>query len=182
VVATYAYEVPRDLFHVHGMNWLLTGWTTSGVYQLASGFPYNIGAGEPADQMGEFYAGRINANSTFQNTAGFKRTLTTYFDTSKYSTPPLGRYGNTNKSPERTPFFTNLDASFGKNTHIGERQSLLIRADYFNMGSTWHSSTSLLFPSATVTNSNFGSLINANYGNVSLWNPHTLQLTGQFSF
>jgi hypothetical protein len=182
VVATYAYEVPRNLFHVHGFNWLLTGWSTSGVYQLASGFPFSIPGGESADQMGEYYAGRIEANSTFETTSGFKKSLGEYFETSKYSTPPLGRYGNTNKSPERSPFYTNLDASFGKTTHITERQALLFRAEIFNMGSTWHSNTGLLFPDSTVTDGNFGSLINKTYGNVSLWNPHILQLTAQYSF
>jgi hypothetical protein len=183
LVATYAYEVPRDLFRVHGLNWLLSGWSTSGVYQLASGFPFSIAGGESADQMGEYYASRIQANSTYQNAAGFSKTLGENFDVSKYSTPPLGRYGNTNKSPERTPYFTNLDASFGKTTHIAERQALLIRAEVFNLGSTWHNNNNnLLFPDATVTDSNFGSLINASYGSVSLWNPRTLQLTAQYSF
>lgn len=184
-VATYSYQVPSNLFHVRGLNWLLGGWNTSGVYQLASGFPFAVNGGEPADQMGEYYASRILADSTYQNAAGFKKTLGQNFDTSKYSTPPLGRYGNTNKSPERTPYLTNLDASFGKTTHLGERQALLIRADIFNLGSTWHSTSTgndLLFPDATVTDSNFGSLINANYGSVSLWNPRFIQLTAQFSF
>jgi hypothetical protein len=183
MVATYAYEVPRDLFHIRGMNWLLAGWNTSGVYQLASGFPFAINGGESADQMGEYYASRILANSTYQNASGFNKTLSQNFDTSKYSTPALGTYGNTNKSPERTPYFTNFDASFGKTTHIGERQALLIRADIFNLGSTWHNdNNNLLFPDATVTDSNFGSLVNANYGSVSLFNPRFIQLSAQFSF
>jgi len=185
LVATYAYEVPSNLFHVHDMNWLLAGWTASGVYQLASGFPFSINGGEPADQMGEYYASRILANSTFQNASGFSKSLGEWFDTSKYSTPPLGRYGNTNKSPERTPFFTNLDASFGKTTRVWESQALTIRADIFNLGSTWHSTatgTDLLYPDATVTDSNFGSLVNATYGSVSLWNPRILQLTAQYTF
>ena len=182
MVATYAYEVPHDLFHIHGMNWLLTGWNTSGIYQLASGFPYAVYGGVSADQTGEFYTSRYLANSTFKNSSGFKKTLGQNLDITKYSTPDLGRYGNTNKSPERTPYFTNLDANFGKTTHIGERTALLIRADIFNLGSTWHSNTGLLFPDSTVTDSNFGSLINQSYGSVSLWNPRTLQLTAQISF
>jgi hypothetical protein len=182
-VGTYVYAVPEHLFASRGLNALVSGWTTSGIYQLGTGLPFNVGAGEPADQMGEVYAGRINANSTYQTTPGFKRTLAEYFDVSKYSTPPLGRYGNTNKSPERTPYIENFDVNFGKLTHFGETRSLLIRADIFNFGGTWHSPNSgLLFPSATVTNSNFGTLINTTYGNVSLANPHVLQLTGQITF
>jgi len=185
MVATYTYQIPRDFFHVRSLNWLLAGWSTSGIYQIGSGFPFAIYAGEPADQMGEFYTGRFLANSTFQNSAGFKKSLSQNFDTSKYSTPPLGRYGNTNKSPERTPYLSNFDANFGKDTHVGERASLLIRVDIFNLGSTWHSTfagNDLLFPDSTVTDSNFGSLVNPNFGSVSLFNPRDIQLTAQFSF
>jgi hypothetical protein len=40
-----------------------------------------------------------------------------------------------------------------------------------------------MFPSSNVSASNFGSLIpNQTYGNISLWNPHTLQLTAQINF
>jgi len=182
-VATYVYTVPDHLVANKLLNAALTGWTTSGVYQLGSGLPFSIGAGEPADQMGEYYASRFLADSTYQKSGGFKSTLKQDFDTSQYSTPPLGRYGNTNKSPERTPYIENLDANFGKTTPLAEGISLLIRAEVFNLGSTWHSPNSnKLFPDATVTDSNFGSLINQTYGNVSLWSPRTLQLTGQITF
>jgi len=185
-VATYVYTVPNDLFSTRWLKAVATGWTTSGIYQLASGFPFNVGASESADQTGEYYGGRYNANSTFQTSPHFKRTLTEYFDVSKYSNPPLGRYGNTNKSPERGPYVENLDANLGKTTQLTEGISLLIRADVFNFGSNWHSpSGGSLFPSANVGNSNFGSLIpggEAQYGNISLWNPHILQLTGQITF
>ncbi|MGB6133382.1 MAG: carboxypeptidase-like regulatory domain-containing protein [Acidobacteriaceae bacterium] len=186
-VATYVYTVPNDLFSSRWLKAIATGWTTSGIYQLGSGLPFNIGASVSADQMGEYYGGRYNANSTFQTAPNFKRSLTEYFDTSKYSNPALGRYGNTNKSPERTPYIENLDANLGKTTHITESTSLLIRADVFNFGGNWHSPTAVngekIFPSSGVAAGNFGSLIpNATAGNISLWSPRVLQLTGQITF
>ena len=182
LTATYAYQIPNDLFHMHTLRWLLTGWSTSGIYQLASGFPFSIAGGANTDQMSEAYAGKILANSTFHNSAGFHKSLSEVFDTTKYSTPELGRYGNTNKSPERTPYFTNLDASFGKTTHLWEKQSLMVRADIFNLGSSWHSNAGKLFPNTTIGNAAFGSLIDPNYGSVSLFNPRYIQLTGQYTF
>lgn len=187
LVLTYVYTVPDHIFSNRLLNTIASGWTTSGIYQLGSGLPFNVSAPE-TDQMAEFYGGRINANSTYHTRSGFKRTLTEYFDTTKYSSPALGTYGNTNKSVERTPYIENLDASFGKNTHIAESVNLLIRADVFNLGGTWHSPYSptgqngSMFPQGNSTASNFGQLINTNYGNVSLWNPHVLQLTGQITF
>jgi hypothetical protein len=192
-VATYVYTVPDHLFARRWLNTIVTGWTTSGIYQLGSGLPFNVGASVSADQMTSSccYTGRFNADSTFQTTPNFKRTLTEYFDTSKYSNPPLGRYGNTNKSPERGPYIENLDANLGKTTHLTESTSLLIRADVFNFGGNWHSPTAnvngaaLVIPSANLGNSNFGSLIpggDVQYGNISLWTPRVLQLTGQITF
>ncbi|HLJ78672.1 MAG TPA: carboxypeptidase-like regulatory domain-containing protein [Acidobacteriaceae bacterium] len=187
LVLTYVYTVPDHIFASRWLNAVASGWTTSGIYQLGSGLPFAVQSPE-TDQMAEYYGTRINANSTYHTRAGFKRTLSEYFDTSKYSSPAIGRYGNTNKSAERTPYIENLDASFGKNTHIAESVNLLIRADIFNLGGTWHSPYSPtgqngnMFPSSWVTSSTFGQLINTNYGNVSLWNPHVLQLTGQITF
>jgi hypothetical protein len=149
---------------------------------VASGFPFSIAANANADQMSENFASKILANSTYQNSPGFHKSLSETFDTSKYSTPELGRYGNTNKSPERTPYFTNLDASFGKTTNVWREQSLMVRADIFNLGSTWHSSSSKLFPNTNLGSSSFGSLIDPNVGAVSLWNPRTIQLTAQYTF
>jgi hypothetical protein len=183
-VGTYVYAIPDHLVASHWLNKLISGWTTSGIYQLGSGLPFAVYANEPSDQTGENYSTRYLANSTFQNSPGFKQTLTEYFDTSKYSNPPLGRYGNTNKSPERTPYLENFDMNIGKSTHVTEFANLLIRLDIFNVNNTWHApAQGMMFPSSSLGNSNFGSLIpNAQIGNLSLWNPHVLQLTGQITF
>lgn len=194
LVATYSYQVPTDLFHLSKRyDPFVSGWTVSGIYQLASGFPFGISAGASNDQTTEnpgTYS-RITANSTYQNAPGFSSSDGEEFDVSKYSAPALGRYGNTNKSPETTPYFTNFDASFGKSTHIWEGQTLLVRADIFNLGSTWHNNgigsitqqNGLLFPDATLTDTRFGSLFpNPQYGKLSLFNPRVIQLTAQYTF
>ncbi len=182
LTATYAYQLPNNLFHVHDLNWLMSGWTASGIYQVASGFPFSIGGNASSDQMSEYYGGKILANSTYHNSSGFHKSLSEAFDISKYSSPALGRYGNTNKSPERTPYYTNLDASFGKTTTVWREQTLMVRADIFNLGSTWHSNTGKLFPNTNLGSSTFGTLIDPNYGAVSLWTPRTIQLTAQYTF
>ena len=53
-------QLPGPRFHAaRTMDWLLAGWTTSGVYQLASGFPFAVYGGVGTDQMAEFYTGRL---------------------------------------------------------------------------------------------------------------------------
>jgi hypothetical protein len=189
VVATYVYELPAGKGHslsVQHLNWLIGGWTTSGIYQIGSGFPFSVMGGVQQDQTSNNnWPGRYLANSTFVRSAGFHRSLSKYFDTSEYSTPELGTYGNAGKSPERTPYYTNFDASFGKIFAITERQQVKFRAEIFNFGSTWHSSAGLLEPDQTVTDANFGSLLtstNPAIGNKNLYSPHTIQLGLQYNF
>jgi hypothetical protein len=132
--------------------------------------------------MAQNYASRIRGNSTYQTTSGFKPSLTEWFDISKYSTPLAGRYGNTNKSPERGPYYTNWDTSFGKTSHIGEQRTIVIRADFYNTASTWHSAAQ--FPSANLSSATFGSFeATPKYGPLQItWAPRVLQLSARFNF
>jgi Carboxypeptidase regulatory-like domain len=189
VVATYVYELPAGtghLLNVQHLNWLIGGWTTSGIYQIGSGFPFAVMGGVQQDQTSNNnWPGRYLANSTFVHSSSFHKSLSRYFDTSMYSTPQLGTYGNSGKAPERTPYFTNFDASFGKIFAITERQQVKFRAEIFNLGSTWHSSVNLLSPDSTVTDANFGSLLtstNPAIGNKNLFSPHTIQMGLQYTF
>jgi hypothetical protein len=60
LTATYAYQVPNNLFRGRALRLLATGWAASGIYQLASGFPFDIPGNASSDQMGEYYAARIS--------------------------------------------------------------------------------------------------------------------------
>jgi len=189
VVASYDYQLPAGAGHwlnVPHFNWLVGGWTTSGIYQVASGFPFAVYGGVSEDQTtANNWPGRYLANSTFQKTPGFHSSLTQWFDTGKYSTPELGTYGNAGKEPERTPYFTNFDASFGKVFKIKDEHQLKYRLELFNVGSTWHSATGLLEPQSTVTSSTFGSLLagtNQAIGKANLFSPYRIQMGLQYNF
>jgi len=188
VVASYDYQLPAGAGHwlnVPHFNWLIGGWTTSGIYQIASGFPFAVYGGVSSDQTSGNWPGRFLANSTFHNSAGFHSSNTEWFDTSKYSTPALGTYGNSGKEPERTPYFTNFDASFGKIFKITGEQQLKYRLEIFNVGSTWHSSTSLLEPDSNVTDGSFGSLLTSSdpaIGKANQFSPYRIQMGLQYSF
>jgi len=189
VVATYDYQLPAGAGHwlnVPHFNWLVGGWTTSGIYQIGSGFPFAVYGGVSDDQTtGNNWPGRYLANSTFQNSAGFHSSNAEWFDTSKYSTPALGTYGNSGKEPERTAYFSNFDASFGKVFKITDEHQLKYRLEIFNVGSTWHSSTSLLEPDSTVTDSTFGSLLTSStpaIGKANQYSPYRIQMGLQYNF
>jgi hypothetical protein len=190
IVASYSYELPAGRGHlldVHGFNWLVGGWETSGIYQVASGFPFAINGNPQADQMQAANTGIYLANRTGLSTPGFKRSVQLWFDPAKYAQTPLGAYGDTNKSPERTPYYLNWDATFGKRTKITESQSLLLRANIFNLTNSWHSSEGSnpgfsSFPSSGIGASNFGSLLQPGASPATLWNGHQLELSAQYTF
>ena len=184
-VATYSYQIPFASDHSRSWKTLLFGgWTTSGIYQLASGFPFTIYGGVQQDQTADGgWQGRYRANYTPVSNTNFHSTLSRYFNTAGFSTPELGRYGNSGKGMERTSYFTNFDASAGKVFSISERQKLKFSVETFNVTSTWHANTGLLFPDSTVTDSNFGSLLSSPaIGHANLFNPYNFQLGLQYTF
>jgi hypothetical protein len=185
LVVTYAYALPfgNGRFNLKGLNWLIGGWSTSGILKRSSGFPFELSAGRSNDDTGNSTPSRIRPNYAPSGTFT-KSTLTHYFDTAGFSSPVYGRYGNTSRGFLRTPYFQDIDMTFGKIFRIKERQQLQYRAEVFNLGSTWHSSAGLLEPNATLTNSSFGSFFSANpqIGRANLFNPRYIQMGLQYTF
>jgi hypothetical protein len=184
-VATYSYALPfgHGRFTPKGLGWLIGGWTTSGIFKLSSGFPFELSAGIQQDQTGNSTPSRIRPN--YQRSGTFTNsTLTHYFDTAGFTAPPAGRYGDTSRGFLRTPHFQDFDASFGKIFQVKEHQQLQYRAEIFNLGSTWHSSASLLAPDTTLSDANFGSFFSANpaIGQANLFNPRIIQMGLQYTF
>jgi len=186
IVMTYDYQLPSLFKSRKIVGALLGGWTTSGIYQLASGFPFTSYAyyqyGSAPEQLANSI-GRYRANYS-KSGAAFKSTLSEYFNTDDYSEPELGRFGNVGRGTLRTPFFTNFDVSFGKEFRINEQHRLHYRAEFFNIASTWHANTGMLFPDDARSDSTFGSLFASNpqIGKANLWNPRKIQMTLQYTF
>jgi hypothetical protein len=180
-------------------NWVLGNWTVSGIYTLTSGRTFTVYgySGPTYDQMGSPFTSGIRANESGNPTAGYPQTPTSWFNTSVFSSPEPGTYGDSGKGSLRGPYFENLDMSFAKGFPITERQRLQFRLDIFNTGSNWHAnnnfSGSNLVPGNTVGSCTFGSLagiINPASGcspdgttpGARLWYPRTLQVSLVYSF
>lgn len=197
-VASYSYQFPIG----HGrhwsfpkFNWLIGNWDTSGIYTVASGFPfsvYSIGY-YTSDQTGSVFGGRSRANVTGNPTTGFDQTYLEWFNTADFSEAPEGTYGNSGRGILRTPYFMDWDTSVSRNFVMTERQQLQLRLEIFNTGSNWHSTAH--FPDQTVTDSpanctagpsgtcRFGSLVSLNgAGLLNLWTARILQFSLTYSF
>ncbi len=135
----YHYEVPGSAW----MPKLSKGWSLDGVVTLASGAPYNPtyyyegdfnGSGEGfgrLDLVGNPYLGTsmpgniLNLQAfvvpcTWDAVAGACVTGTQHF-------------GNVGRNAFTGPHYRNFDFSIAKNTPLGERVTMQVRADFFNI-------------------------------------------------
>jgi hypothetical protein len=174
-------------------NWVVGGWKTSGIYTLTSGRPFTVyGYSGPCyDQTGDpCWWTRYRANVSGSPTSGFTRSPSSWFNTSVFSAPEAGTYGDSSKGMLRGPYFADLDLGFTKLFPITERQHLQFRVEIFNVGSNWHGLNDYygtnLIPGNSVGGCNFGALASIGCdqysANAHLWNPRNLQMSLVYSF
>jgi hypothetical protein len=129
---------------------ILGDWQVTGLFTAASGSPIefsasNAGLRAPGnDQM-------PNATATPEVLGGIGSD-TLWFDTSVFSAPPAGTWGNVQRNMLLTgPGYVNLDTSIVKIIRVGTKRAE-IRADFFNATNTPHYAN----PNGSFGNANFG--------------------------
>jgi hypothetical protein len=196
LTASGAYELPvgkGKRWSLGAANWVLGGWTASGIFTATSGRTFTVyGYSGPCyDQVGDpCWWGRYRANVSSSPTFGFPAGPSEWFNTSVFSVPGAGTYGNSSKGMLRGPYFSDLDLAFNKLFPITERQHLQFRVEIFNTGSNWHALNDFygtnLIPGNGVGNCNFGALAGIGCDQYSasdhLWNPRVLQMSLVYSF
>lgn len=192
LVGSYLYEIPfgkGEKFSVRRLNWFIGNWQTSGVLTFAGGIPVTVfccSISSANDLSGNPFAYRLRAN-VGPSAGRFQKSLTTWYDTSRYSVPALGTWGNLSRNTIRIPMTRQANISFIKNLPMYERHSLQYRLDIFNFLSSWH--TGGRFPGITVgpPSTNFGSILpltapfNA-MGARYLWTSRTIQMALRYTF
>ena len=130
----------------------LGGWEASGVIVLQSGAPFTIY--DPAGGTAYALASTPSSTATFTpgsncgnapSTGGTQSRLTNWVNATAYVTDPLAPtlsngdpsdatvYGNTPRNCIIGPPQKNVDFTLDKTFHLGERQSLRFRTDFFNL-------------------------------------------------
>lgn len=129
---------------------VLGDWQVTGLFSAASGTPINFTAS--ASGL------RAPGNSQTPNAAGKPEVLggigsnALWFDTSVFSAPAAGTWGNVERNALLTgPGYVNLDASLVKILRFGSRRAE-IRADVFNALNRAHYEN----PSGSFGSGNFG--------------------------
>jgi hypothetical protein len=123
-------------FHLNNpaTNYLVSGWQLSGVTTYVSGAPFSPSVGFASTGTGA-YTPRPNV------IAGCKlypdeQNLFNWFNTSCYTAPPIGEFGNLGRNTLIGPNFFNVDSSLSKDfraTSISESFLVQFRAEFFNI-------------------------------------------------
>jgi hypothetical protein len=129
---------------------VLGDWQVTGLFSASSGTPIDFSASNAGlrapgnDQM-------PNVTGTPEVLGGIGQTQP-WFDTSVFSAPAAGTWGNVQRNMLLTgPGYVNLDASIVKIIRAGTKRAE-IRADFFNATNTPHYAN----PNGTFGNANFG--------------------------
>ncbi len=133
-VLSYYYQFPK--LGVHGVaDKLLNGWNTSGILTFQSGFPIPITSSYDLELQSSFFfqsAGEPNLSAPLK-TLNPRNPVNAAFDTSVFSLPEPGTFGNSPRTVCCGPGIANLDFSLLKDTKLTERTSLEFRAEFFNI-------------------------------------------------
>jgi hypothetical protein len=139
---SYAYDLPfgEGREYLAGRGWLstvLSGWQTLGIVTLQTGRPFTVALLSDIDNSGTGRStlgfGANDRPNVVGDPALPNRTPERWFNTSAFAFPAPGTFGNAGRNTLEGPGTENVNASLVKNTALGERFQLQLRAEVFNL-------------------------------------------------
>jgi hypothetical protein len=135
----FNYRLPSSASH----RALTSGWSLNGLLRLSSGQPYNLNSFENfngsnqyferPDVIGDPFAGTSTPGGIL-NLSAFAVPCNWNAATEGCDADNLGyHFGNLRRNAFVGPTFRNFDFSIVKNTKLGERVNMELRADFFNI-------------------------------------------------
>jgi hypothetical protein len=156
-VGSAVYAIPLGRGHQYAstgiVSWLLGGWNVNGLLTLQSGMPFAITQATNFNAFAGFGTQRPTIHGR-PNLPAEKRTAAHFINTGAFSITPQFKLGNASRDPARGPTYRDLDLGLVKTTQLGERATLELRGEVFNVTNT----PAFAQPAATVGTPNFGSI------------------------
>ena len=170
---SYLYNLPfgegRTYLNRGGpANLLLGGWQTNGIATLQSGLPFTPQLQTSTTNCCASRPDRI-ANGTLSSG---QRSITRWFDTTAFITPPPFTYGSAGRDILFGPGRVNFDMSLFKDFPIREQMRVQFRAEAFNIFNT---------PQFGQPNASIGN-VQAPVISSTVGNPRQLQMALRFQF
>ncbi len=132
------YQTPS--VHIDkAVNAVLNGWEVTGIANwYPSGNPFSImsGVDNSFSGIGADRADLVNVSNIKQTITGHRPhpgVVGQWFNPNDFTANAVGTFGDTGKNALRGPGYFNTDTAAIKNTKIGERVALQLRAEIFNV-------------------------------------------------
>jgi hypothetical protein len=174
----FVYEIPLFKNSSKGLKTALGGWELSGIVAVQSGAPLNIGCCGNDPNI----ASVVPNTSMRPDRSGSghdPHSVGQWFDTSIYTTPAAGTWGDTPRNSVRGPGRDSWSLSLFKNFWFNQERGsrLQFRAEFFNVWNhtQWIGNSQLGGISTNFGSSNFGAVTGA-------YDPRTIQLALKLSF
>lgn len=183
-VVSYIWQMPFDRMF-HGMPRLTKGWQLQGITRFATGFPVQMGQGNPVDQGPLCPSGLCAGDASMTGSPSTDMPnlvgpvhvhnpratpgTWTYFDQSAFTAtacdlvsgvltgPDCGSFGTANRRFFHGPGINNTDLGITKIIPITEAKSFEIRGEFFNI----FNHAQFLNPSGDISSGSFGQVTNA---------------------
>ncbi len=161
-VASYMYELPfgkgkKFLGSANGLeNAIIGGWQVNGITTFSLGVPFGVTVDSTIPDVD---ARAVFANRTCDGTLPRgERTRLRYFDTTCFSIPKPGTFGNSARNLWHGPGVNNWDVSFFKQFPLwSEARYLQFRGEFFN----FFNHTQFGNPVSSLPNGAFGQILSA---------------------
>src|SRR5262249_45068627 len=140
-VGNFLYDLPFGKGRQFGGNLtgaigtLISGWSTGGIVNLRSGFPFEVSLGfYPAGHgVGNVPSQRPNIAPGFRISNATTDDPSRFVDPSFFQLQPAGFYGNAPRNALRGPDLKGFDMTLTKRTAITERIQSEFRFEAFNL-------------------------------------------------
>jgi len=187
-VASYAYNLPVGRGKKFGgsMNRAadaaVGGWELTGIGTYQLGFPFSVMAN---DANGLLMTPIQRANINGDPKSGFHKSTKEWFNTSVFSQPLVGTFGNSGRNILREPGISNWDMGLVKYVNLTERAKLQFRMETFNTfnHTQWGADPSTEAGSGPGTSSEVTNVNNGSFGQVQYARqPRIIQFGGKITF
>ncbi len=174
VISSFLYQFPRLASDGRALGLVTNGWGTEGIVNWQSGVPFTVRSGtdnsrsgvglDTADQVGHAY---LSSDRPLPDK------LAKWFNTTSFQSNAIGTFGSTGINTLRGPRLTNIDLALTKSTHVFRDQSVLFRAEFFNM---------LNHPNFGNPNSNLSSGVQFGRITTNVGTPRNIEFSLRYSF
>jgi len=165
-VVSSTWELPVGRGKALGKHWgravdaVAGGWQLNTIFTAQTGHPYTLNTRGASCGCGDPDSGQVTVLPDIKSGADPNaapaggRSISQWFDTSNFTAPKAGTYGNLGMQSNFAPGMVNLDLSLFKTFAFAERYRLQFRAEADGATNTPHWGT----PNNTQGDPNFGSI------------------------